>query len=157
MPNRIRLATLDDLDRLLSLDQIASREPTRAAAIRRGIKAGACWVADDGNGLLGYMLLLHKTFFGFDFVELLYVEQRARRHGVGRALIEQAERECTTAKLFTSTNESNAAMRGLLARLGYRRSGVIYNLDKDDPEFIFVKLRVTTPCRCAASAGETRA
>lgn len=71
---------------------------------------------------------------------LLYVEQRARRHGVGRALIEQAERQCTTAKLFTSTNESNAAMRGLLARLGYRWSGVIYNLDKDDPEFIFVKL-----------------
>jgi len=31
-------------------------------------------------------------------------------------------------------------MRELLARLGYRRSGVIYNLDKNDPEFIFVKL-----------------
>lgn len=133
------MATLDDLDRLLSLDQIASREPTRAATVRRGIAAGACWVVDDGGGLLGYVLL-HKNFFGFDFVELLYVEQRARRQGVGRALIEQAERECTTAKLFTSANESNAAMRGLLARLGYRWSGVIYNLDKDDPEFIFVKL-----------------
>jgi GNAT superfamily N-acetyltransferase len=139
MPNRVRLATLDDLDRLVSLDQTASREPTRAAKVRRGIEAGACWVADDGGGLQGYVLL-HKTFFGFDFVELLYVEQRARGHGVGRALIEQAERGCTTAKLFTSTNESNAAMRGLLAHLGYRWSGVIYNLDKDDPEFIFVKL-----------------
>jgi GNAT superfamily N-acetyltransferase len=139
MPSRIRLATLDDLDRLVSLDQIASREVTRAAAVRRGIEAGCCWVAHDGDELLGYALL-NKTFFGFDFVELLYVEQRARRRGLGRALIERAERECTTAKLFTSTNESNVAMRGLLSRLGYRWSGVIYNLDKDDPEFIFVKL-----------------
>jgi GNAT superfamily N-acetyltransferase len=139
MPNHVRVATLDDLDRLVSLDQIASREPIRAATVRRGVEAGGCWVVDDGGGLLGYVLL-HKTFFGFDFVELLYVEQRARRRGVGRALIERAERESTTAKLFTSTNESNAAMCGLLARLGYRGSGVIYNLDKDDPEFIFVKL-----------------
>jgi GNAT superfamily N-acetyltransferase len=140
MPNPVRLATLDDLDRLLSLDQIASREPTRALTVRHGIEAGACWVADDGSTLAGYVLLRRKAFFGFDFVELLYVEQRARRRGVGRALIEQAERECTTAKLFTSTNESNAAMRGLVTRLGYQWSGVIYNLDKDDPEFIFVKL-----------------
>jgi hypothetical protein len=35
-------------------------------------------------------------------------------------------------------NESNTAMQQLLARVGYRWSGVIYNLDKNDPEFIFV-------------------
>ncbi len=141
MPDRIRSASLGDLDRLISLDQVALREVTRVATIQRGIDGGTCWVADDNSGRpLGYALLNKRAFFGFDFVELLYVEPSARRRGVGRALIEHLERECTTAKLFTSTNESNTAMRELLARLGYRRSGVIYNLDKNDPEFIFVKL-----------------
>jgi GNAT superfamily N-acetyltransferase len=136
---RIRSATLGDLDRLVSLDQIASHESTRVASVRRGIGAGSGWVADDGARLLGYALL-NKAFFGFDFIELIYVESSIRRRGVGRALIEHVERECTTAKLFTSTNESNVAMRGLLAQLGYEWSGVIYNLDRNDPEFIFVKL-----------------
>jgi GNAT superfamily N-acetyltransferase len=141
MSNRIRSACLGDLDRIVSLDQIASREVTRVATIQRGIDAGTCWVADDSSGRpLGYALLNKKTFFGFDFVELVYVEPQARRRGVGKALIEHLERECTTGKLFTSTNESNTAMRQLLARVGYRWSGVIYNLDKNDPEFIFVKL-----------------
>jgi GNAT superfamily N-acetyltransferase len=144
MPNRIRSANMGDLDRLVSLDQIASRQMTRAEAIQRSIDAGTCWVADDNGGRpLGYALM-NKTFFGFDFVELLYVEPSAQRRGVGRALMEYLERECTTAKLFTSTNESNTAMQELLAGLGYRWSGVIYNLDKNDPEFIFVKLLVET-------------
>lgn len=121
------------------------REPTRVATIRRGVDGGACWLADDNSGKpLGYALLNKRAFFGFDFVELLYAEPSARRCGVGRALIEHLESECITAKLFTSTNESNTAMRELLARLGYRRSGVIYNLDKNDPELIFVKLLAAT-------------
>jgi GNAT superfamily N-acetyltransferase len=144
MPNRIRSSNMGDLDRLVSLDQIASRQVTRAATIQRGIDAGTCWVADDDSGRPHGYALLNKTFFGFDFVELLYVEPSAQRRGVGRALMEHLERECTTAKLFTSTNESNIAMRELLAGLGYRWSGVIYNLDKNDPEFIFVKLLVAT-------------
>ena len=145
MPNRIRSAVLGDLDRLVALDHIALREVTRIARIQRGIDRGTCWVADDNNGRpLGYALLNKKAFFGFDFLELLYVELSARRRGVGRALIEHLERECTTAKLFTSTNESNTAMREILARLGYHWSGVIYNLDKNDPEFIFVKLLAAT-------------
>jgi GNAT superfamily N-acetyltransferase len=139
MPSRVRLANLDDLDRLVSLDQIASREPTRAATVRLGIEADACWVADDGGGLLGYVLL-RKTFFGFHFVELLHVEQLAQRHGVGRALIEQVEPECTTAQVVHLDERIECRDARLSGRLGYRWSGVIYNLDKDDPEFIFVKL-----------------
>ncbi len=143
MPTRIRLATLGELDRLLALDQVASREMTRVAAVRRAVEASSCWVADEGGRLLGYALL-NKAFFGFDFIELIYVASSIRRRGVGRALIEHVERESTTAKLFTSTNESNVAMRGLLTKLGYEWSGVIYNLDKNDPEFIFVKLSAIT-------------
>ena len=30
-------------------------------------------------------------------------------------------------------------MQGLLARLGYLRSGIIENLDESDPELVYVK------------------
>jgi hypothetical protein len=46
---------------------------------------------------------------------------------------------CRTAKLFTSTNLSNLPMQPLLAKLGYKLSGVIHNLDEDDPELVYVK------------------
>ena len=44
-----------------------------------------------------------------------------------------------TAKLFTSTNQSNLGMQALLVRLGYEPSGIVHNLDEDDPELIYVK------------------
>lgn len=45
-----------------------------------------------------------------------------------------------TAKLFTSTNESNVAMQRLCDRLGYVRSGFIENLDERDPEVVYFKV-----------------
>jgi hypothetical protein len=46
---------------------------------------------------------------------------------------------CATRKLFTSTNESNRAMRDLLAHAGFEPSGVVQNLDPGDPELIYFK------------------
>ncbi len=43
-------------------------------------------------------------------------------------------------KLWTSTNESNVAMRNLLVRLGFIPSGQIDNLDEGDLELVFVHL-----------------
>ena len=44
-------------------------------------------------------------------------------------------------RMFTSTNESNAPMRALLDRAGWRPAGVVHYLDPGDPELIFVRLR----------------
>jgi len=47
--------------------------------------------------------------------------------------------ECRTPKLFTSTNQSNVPMQGLLATLEFARSGLIENLDDGDPELVYFK------------------
>jgi hypothetical protein len=49
------------------------------------------------------------------------------------------ESECRTEKLFTSTNLSNLPMQSLLAKRGYKLSGVIDNLDPGDPELVYFK------------------
>ncbi|WZB72100.1 hypothetical protein WJ968_11125 [Achromobacter xylosoxidans] len=46
---------------------------------------------------------------------------------------------CDTAKLFTSTNQSNVAARRLMAKAGFVPSGMIENLDEGDPELVYVK------------------
>ena len=50
------------------------------------------------------------------------------------------ESVCRTGKIFTSTNLSNVLMQSLLSNLGYKLSGVIHNLDEDDPELVYCKV-----------------
>jgi ribosomal protein S18 acetylase RimI-like enzyme len=64
-----------------------------------------------------------------------------RRRGLGSALMSQCEAAHDDDRMFTSTNESNAPMRALLAKIGFEESGIIHNLDPGDPELVFVKLR----------------
>lgn len=67
------------------------------------------------------------------------MEPAHRRHGVATALMRHVESICPTAKLFTSTNESNTPMQRLCKTLGFVRSGWIENLDEGDPEIIYFK------------------
>lgn len=71
--------------------------------------------------------------------EMLYVDPRFRRQGIGSALIRHLINECRTPKLFTSTNQSNFPMQRLLATLEFDRSGFIENLDEGDPEWVYFK------------------
>jgi GNAT superfamily N-acetyltransferase len=72
---------------------------------------------------------------------MLYVAEPCRRQGVGEALLRRVEWECSTPKVFTSTNVSNLAMHRLLNKMGYNVSGVIDGLDEGDPEVVYLKRR----------------
>ncbi len=139
---RIRLGSAEEADQLTGFDRVAQIERSRADLIRRKLQDDACWVAEHGARLIGYAC--RGSFFDYDFLELIYVDAPHRQQGVGSALIGAFERARRTQKLFASTNESNTAMRVMLARLSYEPSGVIHNLDLDDPELVFVK-RFSTP------------
>ena len=98
-----------------------------------------CWLAGRGASPEGYLVLSRRHFFGRDFVSLVVVEARARRRGLASALFQAAEAGATTPQLFTSTNQSNRPMQALLDARGYRKAGVITDLDEDDPEVVFVR------------------
>jgi len=118
----------------------------RREKIDTAIAARRCWVAEQGNRIVGYGLLA-RNFFDRDFIELIYVAEDARRAGAGSSILAAIEHACHNAQIFTSTNESNAPMRTLLAKRGYTPSGRIENLIPGDPELIFVKF--------LTSSGET--
>ncbi len=131
-------AVEDDIETLCSFDLIAQYENERREFIRREVTSGNCFVAVKNETVIGYGVL-NYTFYHLGYIEMLYVHSDYRRSGAGAALLKYMESLCQTAKLFTSTNLSNLPMQSLLAKLNYVLSGVIHNLDEDDPEIVYFK------------------
>jgi len=133
----IRTAGQADARRIGELDREWTPILDRAGSFQRAASKGRLLVADVEGELVGYAA--QGRFFGYDFLELLAVRPDKRRQGIATALIRAVEARSASGKLFTSTNRSNTPMRGLCQRLGFQRSGVVENLDNDDPELIYYK------------------
>lgn len=127
-----------DIDALYSFDLIVKRENERRESIRRAVTSGECFVAVADEKVIGYGVL-NYTFHYVGCIDLLYVHSDYRRGGAGVALLQHLESLCQTPKLFTSTNLSNLPMQSLLAKLSYVLSGLIHNLDEDDPKIVYFK------------------
>ena len=52
-------------------------------------------------------------------------------------MLEAAAARVNTDTIFSSTNESNIAMRALFERDGWTLSGVLNGIDEGDPEMVF--------------------
>lgn len=137
---RVRLAGTRDRRAFPEIDPHVSSDLQRREAIDSAIAGRRCWIADVSGKPAGYGIL-SRNFFGRDFIELLFVAEAERRHGVGGAILSAIENARDGSAIFTSTNESNAPMRALLTARDYRPSGRVENLDPGDPELIFVKIR----------------
>ena len=136
MPDAIAItpAMPDDLAAVLMIDD----RPDRATEVSEAVVSGRCSVAHVDDQIVGFCV--GGTFFGHDFLELLVVAEHRRRQGVGAALVESFAARAGTAKVFTSTNVSNAPMRALCERLGFVEAGRIDHLDEGDPEVVYVRL-----------------
>ncbi len=135
---RIRDATESDLAAMYAVDPMAVEEGGRRQHIREWVDAGRAIVALIDEVVVGYAVLEY-TFFSNGFISMLMVDKASRRKGVAAALIKHLEEMCKTDKLFTSTNESNKPMQGLMQSMSYDPSGTVYNLDEGDPELFYVK------------------
>jgi GNAT superfamily N-acetyltransferase len=141
----IRLADAADALRIGELDREWTPILGRGPRFQRAASKGRLLVAELDGELVGYAA--QGRFFGYDFLELLAVAPGRRRQGIATALIRAIEARSSTGKLFTSTNRSNEPMQRLCERLGFAPSGVVENLDNDDPELIFVKRVEVAPSR----------
>ncbi|AQR69308.1 GNAT family N-acetyltransferase [Janthinobacterium sp. LM6] len=134
----VRTASPEEIDAMLACDAYAQSHPERGDAVRDAVAKRQCLLAIRAGQVAGYVLLRHD-FFDYGFVSLVVVAPGQQRRGVGRRLLAAAESACQTAKLFTSTNESNLTAQRLFASAGFVRSGQIDHLDEGDPELVYVK------------------
>jgi GNAT superfamily N-acetyltransferase len=130
----IREAREEDIGGIVTIDP---RRPGHPAEIEARVREHAGLVAVQEGGIAGFLALRPGHFFGRDFVDLLLVAPRWRRHGIGRALMRAAVSNAGTSRVFVSTNESNMPMRELLRREGWSPSGVLTGLDEGDAEHVF--------------------
>ena len=135
---KIRDATESDVAAMYAVDHMAAKEGSRRQHIRDWVDAGRAIVALIDDVVVGYATLEY-TFFSNGFISMLMVGRASRRKGVATALVKHLEKMCETDKLFTSTNESNKPMQGLMQSMSYEPSGTLYNLDEGDPELFYVK------------------
>lgn len=136
----VRLAHVDDLAAIQSLDHTARSSAQRRCFITHAVEADVCFVAEASRQVIGYGVMEYK-FFDNGFLEMLYVHPEHRRLGVGSSILKHIESACRTAKLFTSTNLSNLPMQALLIRAGFHLCGTVHGLDPGDPELFYLKQR----------------
>ena len=129
-----------DLSTLEAVDPQLAAEGRHRRVVARLLEQRMSWVAERDGAAVGFVIA-SRNFFDYPFVDLLVVAESGRRAGVGSALMRRCEADHDMDRIFTSTNESNAPMRALLAKEGWDPSGRIDNLDPGDPELVFVKWR----------------
>lgn len=128
-----RKATIADIKNIIQIDHLHRRE-----TISKSVTQEECYVAEDAAQIIGFALMDY-SFFHCGFVALLIVKEEYRRRGIGAVLLDYLFLQCKTEKLFTSTNGSNAPMRGLLRKSGFIPCGQVDALDEGDPEMFFVR------------------
>jgi ribosomal protein S18 acetylase RimI-like enzyme len=132
----IRQAQEDDVSAICSIDHIEQAEEERRQFIRKSVREGIAFVAHSDSEIVGYAVIEH-SFFSRGFIAMLMVGLNRRRSGIGSALVGHVEGLCESDRIFTSTNESNTSMQSLLKKLGYKRSGMVDDLDPGDPELFY--------------------
>jgi ribosomal protein S18 acetylase RimI-like enzyme len=135
----VQPARSTDYEAVRALDKTLVGVRDRAEALRAWISRGECLVARADDGDIAGFVVANCSFFAQSFIVLLVVHPGYRRRGVASALIRAVEARSPTAKLFTSTNQSNTVMHTVCESLGFVRSGIIENLDEGDPEIIYFK------------------
>ncbi len=138
MNYKIRLADVTDIKAIAAFDHVAQNDSKRIDFIKRTVNASECYVAESENQIVAYGVL-NYYFYDQGMIDMLYVHADYRHKGLGTKLLKHFISICKTEKLFSSTNESNGPMRNLFEKEGFERSGVIYNLDEDDPELVYFK------------------
>lgn len=106
--------------------------------IRHALGTKECLVAEIDGAIAGFVVW-DRGFYARPFLWMLGVDPAHQHAGVASTLIEQVEQLNTGHNLYTSTNESNAVMQGLLTKRGFTAVGRLENLDPGDPEVFFFK------------------
>jgi len=134
----IRSPQPSDVDALMAL-ATAVIGPERAGPfVRSHLDRHHLLVADAGGEVAG-MLAYRTDWFQCTFVTLVSVREDRRKRGVARALYQAVEGMSPSPRLFSSTEETNAASIQMHTALGFHPSGHIDNLPQGYRELLFYK------------------
>jgi ribosomal protein S18 acetylase RimI-like enzyme len=126
----IRPARAGDFDAIRRFDVFAG---DRRSEIEEGRMS--VWAA--GGEVVGYVTVADYLFHGYPYLQFLCVREGHRRRGVASALVAHVEQAHRGARLFISTESTNAAMLSLIEGRGYCLSGALGGLNRDGSQEVF--------------------
>ena len=106
--------------------------------IQAALERGQLLVASDVRDVVG-CLVYRTDWFNCTFVSLVVVKPDRRRKGIARDLYQAVEAESRSPRLFSSTDETNAASIRMHSALSFTPSGYIDNLPQGCRELLFYK------------------
>ncbi|OLD39430.1 MAG: hypothetical protein AUI57_03215 [Candidatus Rokubacteria bacterium 13_1_40CM_2_68_8] len=113
--------------------------PERAGPfVRSHVERHHVMVAEQAGEVVG-ALAYRTDWFQCTFVSLVCVRESFRRRGAARALFKMVEAISPGPRLFSSTEETNAAAIRMHTALGFTPSGHIDNLPQGYRELLFYK------------------
>ena len=95
-------------------------------------------VAEADDQVVGF-LAYRTDWFQCTFVSLVVVREDWRRRGIAREFFRSVEAVSLSPRIFSSTEETNAASIRMHTALGFTRSGYIDNLPQGTRELLFYK------------------
>ena len=138
----LRKAIIEDqalvIDFDYRLDQVEHVELKRAEKIVKAISQEECFIILANDAAVGFVIFDYR-FFDLGWIELIVLDEIHRGKGIGVQAIDLICQQCTTNKLFTSTNSSNLPMQRALAKAGFSFAGKLDGLDEGDPELFYYK------------------
>ncbi len=134
----IRSPTAADRDALIAL-AAAVIGPERAGPfLRSHLDRHHLLVAEADGSVVG-MLAYRTDWFQCTFVSLVSVREDHRKRGVARALYHAVDGMSPSPRVFSSTEETNAASIQMHTALGFHPSGYIDNLPQGYRELLFYR------------------
>ena len=134
----IRQVTPSDLPAVMTLAATAIGPERAGPFVRSHMERHHLLIAEDGDDVAG-VLAYRTDWFQCTLVSLVAVREDRRRRGVARALFKAVEQMSPSPRLFSSTEETNAAAIRMHAALGFTPSGHIDNLPQGYRELLFYK------------------
>jgi ribosomal protein S18 acetylase RimI-like enzyme len=134
----IRAARPEDVPRCVDLAESVVGAQRSGGLVQAALDREQLLVALDDGDVVG-TLAYRTDWFACTFVTLVSVVPDRRRRGVARALFEAAEERSPGPRLFSSTEEVNAAAIQMHRALGFVQTGYIDNLPQGYRELLFYK------------------
>lgn len=138
----LRKATIKDKEIAIRFDYRLNKvdhiKLNREEKITKAILSEECFIILSENKELGFIIFDYR-FFDQGWIELIIIDEEYRGKGIGVKSLNIICEQCTTNKIFTSTNSSNHQMQKALANAGFTFAGEIIGLDDGDPEFFYYR------------------
>ena len=134
----VRLPRLADAAPCADLAALVIGEERAGAFIKSHMERHHLIVAEAEPGVVGF-LAYRTDWFQCTLVSLVVVREDYRRRGIAREFFKAVEAVSPTPRLFSTTEETNAASIRMLSALGFVPSGHVDNLPQGLRELVFYR------------------